>query len=103
MSRHEAKKSEGGALRIEGELTIFRAAELMPQLLASPAPQTLDLSGVTEIDSAGLQLLMLVNREAGQQGKTLEISGHSPAVQQVLDFCNLVGVFGDPMLISARA
>jgi anti-sigma B factor antagonist len=55
------------------------------------------------MDTAGLQLLMLLKREVLQQGKRLTISGHSPAVQQVLDFCNLVGVFGDPMVISANA
>jgi anti-anti-sigma factor len=93
-------------LALQDDMTIYQAADLKSRLLGALAGAdhlALDLSGVAEIDTAGLQLLMLVMREAGRQGKTLEISGHSPAVQQTLDFCNLVGVFGDPMLISARA
>jgi anti-anti-sigma factor len=93
-------------LALHEDMTIYQAAEQKNRLLAALAEArhlALDLSGVAEIDTAGLQLLMLVKREAGRQGKTLEICGHSPAVQQTLDFCNLVGVFGDPMVISARA
>lgn len=55
------------------------------------------------MDSAGLQILLLLKREALKAGKQLSISGHSPAVRQILDLCNLVGVFGDPMIIPANA
>jgi anti-anti-sigma factor len=92
-------------LALQEDMTIYQAAEQKNRLLAALAGTdhlALDLSGVGDIDTAGLQLLMLVKRESVAQGKTLEISGHSPAVQQTLDFCNLVGVFGDPMVISAR-
>jgi anti-anti-sigma factor len=54
------------------------------------------------MDTAGLQLLLLLKREVLQQGKRLTIISHSPSVQRIFDFCNLVGVFGDPMLISAK-
>jgi anti-sigma B factor antagonist len=55
------------------------------------------------MDTAGLQLLLLLKREGLQQGKPLTIVGHSPSVQGIFDFCHLVGHFGDPMLISAQA
>ena len=50
------------ALRVEGEMTIFRAEALKPQLLAEPVPAALDLAEVTEIDTAGVQLLLLAQR-----------------------------------------
>jgi anti-sigma B factor antagonist len=93
-------------LAIDEDMTIYQAQAQKDQLLAALAETErleLDLSGVAEMDTAGLQLLLLVKREATQHGKELTISGHSPTVQQILDFCNLVGVFGDPMVISARA
>ena len=93
-------------LAIDEDMTIYQAQAQKDQLLAALAETErleLDLSGVAEMDTAGLQLLILVTREATQHGKELTISGHSPTVQQILDFCNLVGVFGDPMVISARA
>ena len=93
-------------LAIHENMTIYQARAQKEQLLAALATTgklELDLSGVAEMDTAGLQLLMLLKREVLQQGKRLTISGHSPAVQQILDFCNLVGVFGDPLVISANA
>ncbi len=93
-------------LAIGEDMTIYNAnaqkTQLLDALFATEHLE-LDLSRVAEIDTAGLQLLMLVKREAVQHGKNVSISGHSAAVQQVLDFCNLVGAFGDPMVISARA
>ncbi len=101
-SRPKKKKTEGSALRIEGELTIFRAAELMPQLLASPAPQTLDLSGVTEIDSAGLQLLMLAKKHARKEQRELQLVAHSAAVTEVFELLNVAAFFGDPLVVPPR-
>ena len=89
---------------IEGEMTIYNVLELKDQLLApldQCADMEIDLAGVSEIDSAGLQLLVMVKNEARARGKTLSISRHSPAVLEVLDICNLEGFFGDPVLIHA--
>jgi anti-sigma B factor antagonist len=90
---------------IEGEMTIYTALELKDRLLA-PLPQCadmeLDLAGVGEIDSAGLQLLVLLKQEAKAQGKSLSITGHSPAVLEIFDLCKLEGFFGDPVLIRSQ-
>jgi len=82
---------------IEGEMTIYTALQLKDALLApldQCADLEIDLAGVTEIDSAGLQLLIL--------GKNVLLSGHSPAVLEVLDLCKLEGFFGDPVLVKSR-
>ena len=92
-------------LAILEEMTIYQAQTQKEQLLAALAATEaldLDLAAVPEIDTAGLQLLLLLKREALQQSKQLTIVGHSPMVQRVLDFCHLARVFGDPMLISAQ-
>ena len=62
----------------------------------------LDLSQVTEIDTAGIQLLMLAKRESMKRGKELRIVAHSPAVSELMDFYNIAGFFGDPLVIPAR-
>lgn len=88
-------------LRLEGELTIYTAAESRARLLETLAGAdcpTVDLSAVTEVDTAGLQLLILAKREAARLGKPLLYQGHSPAVLDVLTFCNLVAPFGDPIV-----
>lgn len=90
---------------IEGEMTIYTALELKDQLLApldQCADMEIDLAGVTEIDSTGLQLLVMAKNEARERGKNLRISGHSPAVLEVLELCNLESFFGDPVLIRSQ-
>jgi len=86
MNIGEARQGTAACLAVEGEMTIYRAAELWPALLEAvrtlDAP-VLDLSGVAEFDSAGLQLLLAARREARQRGKALPITAASPAVQEV--------------------
>lgn len=83
---------DGAALAVEGEMTIYRAAELQPLLLdavrAHAAP-ALDLSAVTEFDSAGLQLLLAARRLAASLGKTLRVVAASPAVADVFALLGL--------------
>ncbi|MCM8613528.1 STAS domain-containing protein [Accumulibacter sp.] len=96
----------GSRLTLCDDMTIYQAQAQKEQLLAALAATPhleLELSGVGEMDTAGLQLLLLLKRESVQQGRQVTISGHSPRVQQILDFCDLVGVFGDPMVIPAKA
>ncbi|HLA29420.1 MAG TPA: STAS domain-containing protein [Pseudomonas sp.] len=90
-------------LRIEGEMSIYTAAELKSQLLPHlglSGELEIDLSQVSELDGAGLQLLLLAKREAARAGATLHLSWHSRAVLEVFDLCNLAGFFGDPLVIS---
>ncbi|SEO53487.1 lipid asymmetry maintenance protein MlaB [Pseudomonas sp. NFACC39-1] len=80
-------------VQIDGELTIYTAADLaaqwLPRLGATPR-MALDLSQITEMDGAGLQLLLMVQREAPKAGTRLEITGQSKAVTETLALCNLV-------------
>jgi anti-sigma B factor antagonist len=89
-------------LRIEGELTIYRAAELAEAMKASLAQVCaggafeVDLSGVTEMDSAGVQLLMAAKRSADESGRALSLAGgSSPAVAEVFRTLQLASHFGD--------
>ncbi len=82
---------------ISGELTIHTAAEHKASLVAaveSAASGTcpgvdVDLSSVTELDTAGLQVLLMAQREAAHLGKTLRITAVSQAVTDVLAIVHL--------------
>lgn len=92
-------------LAIAENLTIYTAHEQKEQLtkaLEAADVLELDLSQVGEIDTAGLQLLIFAKREAARLEKKLTIVAHSTAVHQTLDFCNLVGYFGDPVVITVH-
>ncbi len=97
---------EGCSLAVvEGSMTIYEAAADKPVLLdaVAKAKETeIDLSSVREMDTAGLQLLILTKREALKTGKVLRLSGHSAASLDVLERYNLVAYFGGPMIVSPR-
>ncbi|MEJ1964143.1 MAG: STAS domain-containing protein [Gammaproteobacteria bacterium] len=76
-------------IRLEGELIMQRAEEIKPVLLAAlptdGSVARLDLSQVSEMDTAGLQLLMAANREVIARGATLTIVAASEAVRTTLE------------------
>lgn len=91
-------------LSLAEELTIYNAFELKQRLLdglTTADDLELDLSQVAKIDTAGLQLLLLIKKEASRQGKHLAIVAHSQAVRSAIDFCNLAAELGDPLVIPA--
>lgn len=101
-SQARMKKKEIIYLSIDGEMTINRAAELKDLIvpaLTSDQDIEIDLSRVTELDSAGLQVMVSSKLESIVRGTTLSFVGHSPAVREVLDLCDVGGFFGDPMVI----
>lgn len=91
-------------LHIQGELTIYQVVELKEILLAAlaePQPLDVDLSGVTEIDTAGVQLLMLVKKTAQARSHELRFLAHSPAVTEVFELLDLAAYFDDPLIMAA--
>jgi anti-sigma B factor antagonist len=92
MSIGQVCQGTVACLAVEGEMTIYRAAELKPALLDAvrmhDAP-ALDLSAVSEFDSAGLQLLLAARLEAARLGKALAVTAASPAVRDVFALLGL--------------
>lgn len=105
MSVNFHRESQGCTARIEGEMTIYTAAGIKPALLSlleGDGEAELDLSQVSEIDTAGMQLLLLAKREASRAGKQLRLVSHSPAIVECLDMCNLTALFGDQVILSPQ-
>lgn len=104
LAIQEAKHNGHAALRLAGELTIYTAAEarasLAERLERKGALPELDLSGVEELDTAGLQVLLWAKREAAAHDKVLPFVHHSPALVEVFDLLRVAAIFGDPILIS---
>ena len=96
------------SLCLDGELTIYRAAELCATLKATLAGMTgngdleLNLTGVTELDSAGVQLLMAAKKSVRTAQRELRLVGHSPAVLEVFATLDLAAHFGDALATPAR-
>lgn len=80
-------KRRGDRLKVSGELTIYHSAQLKDELatqFARGGKLELDLSEVSEFDSAGFQVLALFHREAIAQGKTFRLTKCSAPVSAAL-------------------
>ncbi len=101
---HPETSAAVAQLSIDGELSIYRAAELKPLILQAVAASReleIDLSGVTECDTAGVQLLLLAKRSAAEAGHALRLVRHSAVVVDVLQLLDLAAHFGDPLVVTA--
>jgi anti-sigma B factor antagonist len=88
--------TEVRSLSLAGELTIQTAAEEKVALLAflettagAHADVELDLADVTELDTAGVQLLLMARREARAQGRNLTLVTPSHTALEVLRIAHL--------------
>lgn len=94
-----------GHVRVSAEMSMYTAIEdraLLQETLLLSKEIEIDLSEVTDIDSAGLQLLIQAKREGARIGVPVRLLGHSPAVQEIIDLYRLAPEFGDPMLMARR-
>ncbi|WP_428633413.1 STAS domain-containing protein [Sedimenticola sp.] len=87
---------------IEGEMTIYQAAalkEALMPLLFEDRPVEINLGKVSEIDSAGVQLLLLAKKQRTADRRPLTLVDHNKAVLDVFELMNLSGYFKDPILL----
>ncbi len=91
-------------IKIDNALNIYVAGEAKEQLLhalAQGRELEVDLSELEELDTAGVQLMLMLKHQAQRSNKTCAFLHHSPAVREVIDLLNLAGALGDPVVIPA--
>lgn len=89
-------------LDIPGDMTIYEAAEtkeLFEKTLFDNDDINVNLTNVSEIDSAGLQLMVSLKKAASKSEKTVTYVSHSQAVIDLLDLFNMTSHFGDPVVM----
>ena len=102
MSDFEHYEPRPGVLSLSGEMTVATAAEIKDILLralASHPKREIDLLNVTRLDTAGVQLLLLLQREALRHGKQLGWLGFSLAVDEVMELLDLADVLAHPAAV----
>lgn len=91
QSNHTAERS---VLHLTGDMNFRHAAEQqqrLAQALAEHSNLDVDLSGVRDFDTAGLQLLLAARKQTASVGQELRFVAHSASVQGVLEFLRLDG------------
>lgn len=74
-------------MKIEGSLSAYEVGALKDRLLTGFADHQgiiLDINGVTECDSLGIQLLLSARKTAEKLNKSFNLTGDSPALQNML-------------------
>jgi anti-anti-sigma regulatory factor len=85
------------SLALPAELTIYTAGETRPQWLAWLAADDaeslqVDASGVTEVDAAGVQLLVALARALQAQQRRLLLDRPSPVLRGACERLGLTGL-----------
>lgn len=90
---------------LTGDVDIYAAetlkAQLLDQLLRTRVLE-LDLAEVSLIDTAGMQILVLLKRTAEREGRELRLSQHSATAAEASQFLGLGPFFGDPLPIQPQ-
>lgn len=98
------RKGDFVHVHITEALNIYCATEAKDKLLQSlekGQEVEVDLSELDELDTAGVQLMLMLKNEAQRLGKNCSFVNHSPAVREVIDLLNLATALGDPVVIPA--
>jgi anti-sigma B factor antagonist len=85
------------SLRLSGELTIYHAGDLKQALLPlaeQAGAWALDLSGVTDIDSAGIQVLLAARRTLAARGAMLRLTARSATAHAAFALYGMAHAFG---------
>jgi anti-anti-sigma factor len=78
---------------VRGEIDMDTAGQLVDAITTVTGTTVVDLSGVTFIDSTGLQGLLRAQREARQLGNDLILRHPSKAARRVLELTGLIDGF----------
>lgn len=95
--------AEKGCLSFEGELTVYvisDATQALRSAVDQGALKRVDLGGVTELDTAGLQLLVLAKRLTNSDGEVVQLVNHSDAALRLVTLAGLTHQLdvGEPKL-----
>lgn len=80
-------------LKIDGDLTVYAVHDLKTQFMSSLSSNQhlqLDLSEVSEVDGAGLQLIASARLHAKSHGQQITIVRPSPVVHEALMLTGLI-------------
>jgi phospholipid transport system transporter-binding protein len=88
---------DGGRCTVQGPVTLDNVVELLAegngQFTASEV--TLDLAGVTEVDSAALSLLLEWRREAGRNGRAIRYLNLPANLKSLAELYGIIELISD--------
>lgn len=86
------KRSGRCLLQLQGDMTIYNAAEFRKKLLEFVEDFKefeVDMSAVNEIDTAGIQLLLQLKKKAQAEQRTIRLLGCNEEISDLFDLYQL--------------
>lgn len=99
-------KDGKGISSLHGEFTLANLKEIYPALLSlldTFEYSVLDLSRVSVFDSAALQMLAVLKKEAATRHKKFKLANHSACVIELIDLYGATGLFRDKIVVSQES
>jgi len=97
MNVTRKNNKSGSLLGIDGELTIYTVSQARQALLEDHesfiSPVALDLQKVSEIDTAGLQLLLFIQKHLSSLDKKLHLTKSNEHVDALLNQLDVAPYF----------
>lgn len=97
MNVTRKNNKSGTVLSLEGELTIYTVTQAKQALLEDHenflSPVALDLRNVSEIDTAGLQLLLFVHKQLKSLEKTVHLTKSNEHVDALMTHLDVASYF----------
>lgn len=98
-----SQENDKRTIALETDLTIYQVKEVADRLIPHLSPDfdiEIKLAQVHELDSSGVQLLMLMRQQSQQQATKLTLTEHSEAVLEVFEQLDLINWFEDPIVLT---
>lgn len=97
MNITRKNNKSGTVLIVDGELTIYTVGEAKQQLLEKHESFSnsvaIDLSSVSEIDTAGLQLLLFIQKHLKSLEKSLHLTKSNETVDALIKHLDVASYF----------
>lgn len=94
------------ALTIPGDMTIYEAEEiksLFDKAAKSKGNICVNLENVSEIDSAGIQLMISLKKTLIENDREVTFESHTEAVINLFDVFDIATYFGDPIIMDNQS
>jgi anti-sigma B factor antagonist len=97
MNITRTNSESGSTITLEGDLTIYTVATAKATILDDYEsvidPLTIDVKNITEIDTAGIQLLLFTKKTLSNSNKHLYLTSENPHVDSILENLSLTAYF----------
>lgn len=105
LALHYTQNGKRAQIEVEGSFVVYSLGkwkELILEKVQEIEVLSADFGKVTQVDSAGVQILISTKKFFLEKNKKFIIINHSPKLLEYIDVYGLIGYFEDKISVSAK-